>query len=174
MEYFRRYRSPLGGITLAADGEALTGRWFDGQKHFADTLDPEHRKADLEVFDRAVEWLRLYFGGEVPRFTPPLRLKGSLFRRTVWEILLAIPRGRTTTYGEIARTAAARLGVPCISAQAVGGAVGHNPVSLIVPCHRVIGASGSLIGYAGGIDRKKYLLALEGVEIGRRQSRVQG
>ena len=155
MDYTCHYDSPLGGITLASDGEALTGLWFDGQKYFADTLDAEHAEKRLPVFDEAVRWLDLYFGGEVPDFTPELSPRGSAFRRRVWNALLAIPYGHTTTYGEIAK----KLG--CKSAQAVGGAVGRNPVSLLIPCHRVLGADGSLTGYAGGVDKKRSLLALE-------------
>ena len=155
MDYTCHYDSPLGGITLSSDGEALTGLWFDGQKYFADTLDTEHEEKRLPVFDEAVRWLDLYFGGEVPDFTPELSPRGSAFRRRVWDALLAIPYGHTTTYGEIAK----KLG--CKSAQAVGGAVGHNPISLLIPCHRVLGADGSLTGYAGGVDKKRSLLALE-------------
>ena len=155
MDYTCHYDSPLGGITLSSDGEALTGLWFDGQKYFADTLDTEHAEKRLPVFDEAVRWLDLYFGGEVPDFTPELSPRGSAFRRRVWDALLAIPYGHTTTYGEIAK----KLG--CKSAQAVGGAVGHNPISLLIPCHRVLGADGSLTGYAGGVDKKRSLLALE-------------
>ena len=155
MDYTCHYDSALGGITLASDGEALTGLWFDGQKYFADTLDAEHEEQPLPVFDEAVRWLDLYFGGEVPDFTPELSPRGSAFRRRVWDALLAIPYGHTTTYGEIAK----KLG--CKSAQAVGGAVGHNPISLIIPCHRVLGADGSLTGYAGGTDKKRRLLEIE-------------
>ena len=155
MDYTCHYNSPLGGITLSSDGEALTGLWFDGQKYFADTLDTEHAEKRLPVFDEAVRWLDLYFGGEVPDFTPELSPRGSAFQRSVWDALLAIPYGHTTTYGEIAK----KLG--CKSAQAVGGAVGRNPVSLLIPCHRVLGADGSLTGYAGGVDKKRSLLKLE-------------
>lgn len=164
-EYTSHYDSPLGGVTLAADGAALTGLWFDGQRHFAETLAPVHEKRPLPVFDAAKCWLDAYFSGKDPGFTPPLNMKGSPFRRAVWEILLTIPFGRTMTYGEIARILAAKNGVRRMSAQAVGGAVGHNPVSLIVPCHRVIGANGNLTGYGGGLERKLRLLELEGVDM---------
>ena len=143
MAYTCHFESPLGPLTAASDGENLTGLWFDGQKYFAAGLDPE------------------YFRGEVPDFVPPLRLKGTAFQRAVWEILLTIPYGETMTYGEIARKLAKEQGLARMSAQAVGGAVGHNPVSLIVPCHRVVGADGSLTGYAGGVERKKQLLMME-------------
>lgn len=162
MDCIHRYASPLGGITLAGCGDALTGLWFDGQKYFASTLDPGHEEKPLPVFEAADRWLDLYFGGREPDFTPALLLRGSEFRRAVWEILLTVPYGRTVTYGEIARLIAKRKGLPHMSAQAVGGAVAHNPVSLIVPCHRVLGADGSLTGYAGGLDRKIRLLTMEG------------
>ena len=165
MEYTAHYDSPLGGITLSSDGEALLGLWFDGQKLFASTLAPDHEARALPVFDLAKRWLEVYFSGRDPGFTPPLRMVSTAFRRAVWDILLAIPFGRTMTYGEVAAELARREGLPRMSAQAVGGAVGHNPISLIVPCHRVIGADGSLTGYAGGLERKRRLLALEGAEL---------
>ena len=165
MEYTCHYDSPLGGITLAADGASLTGLWFDGQKHFAATLAPVHEEKTLPVFDGAKRWLDVYFGGKAPGFTPPLNLKMSPFRRAVCGIMLTIPFGRTMTYGEIARIIAGKNGLRRMSAQAVGGAVGHNPVALIVPCHRVIGANGNLTGYGGGFERKLRLLELEGVNM---------
>lgn len=165
MEYTAHYDSPLGGITLVGDGVALVGLWFDGQTHFADAPDPVRDEKPLKVFDQAKRWLDVYFCGKDPGFTPPLNLKGTPFRRAVWEILLTIPFGRTMTYGEIARILAGRNGLRRMSAQAVGGAVGHNPVSLIVPCHRVVGANGNLTGYGGGLDRKVRLLSLEGADM---------
>ena len=161
MEYTQHYDSPLGGITFASDGESLTGLWFDGQKYFGDTLTERHKAKRLPVFDRAREWLDIYFGGKAPDFTPQLSMKGTAFRKTVWEILLTIPFGCTTTYGAIAEKMAKQMGLPRMSAQAVGGAVGHNPISIIIPCHRVVGAHGSLTGYGGGIDKKIRLLTLE-------------
>lgn len=150
------YHSFLGDITLASDGEALTGLWFDGQKYFGSTLGAQHKEhEDLPVFDETRRWLDIYFSGQKPDFTPPLLLQGTTFQRHVWEALLSIPYGQTVTYGELAR----RFG--CHSAQAVGGAVGRNPISIIVPCHRVVGANGNLIGYAAGLDRKRALLELE-------------
>ena len=168
MEYTAHYDSPLGGITLSSDGEALLGLWFDGQKLFASKLAPDHEARALPVFDLAKRWLEVYFGGRDPGFTPPLKMKTTAFRHAVWEILLTIPFGRTMTYGEIAAELARRNGLPRMSAQAVGGAVGHNPISLIVPCHRVVGADGSLTGYGGGLERKRRLLALEGADAGVR------
>ena len=164
MDYLYRRRSPLGGITLASDGEALTGLWFDGQAHFGSTLGAAWEERELPVFRETAHWLALYFGGTAPDFTPPLRLDGTAFRRLGWTLLLEIPYGRTTSYAALAEETAARLGVPRMSARAVGGAVGHNPISLIVPCHRVLGAGGSLTGYAGGLERKARLLALEGYD----------
>ncbi len=161
MQYTNSYRSPLGGITMASNGKSLTGLWFDGQKYFADTLTDEHEEKFLPVFEQANEWLDRYFLGEIPDFTPPLSLEGSPFRLTVWELLEQIPYGQVMTYGELADRIAQKQGLETMSAQAVGGAVGHNPISLIVPCHRVVGRSGSLTGYAGGLDKKIYLLSLE-------------
>ena len=167
MDYTHHYESPLGGITEASDGERLIGLWFDGQKYFADALDSDHEEKDLPVFDETDRWLDLYFSGREPDFTPPLYMKTSEFRRTVWEILLTIPYGRTMTYGEIADKIAKEKGLARMSAQAVGGAVGHNSISLIIPCHRVVGTNGSLTGYAGGVEKKAKLLALEGVDRNR-------
>ena len=161
MTFIQHYDSPLGGILLAADEIGLTGLWFDGQKYFARGLSPEREERELPVLLEAKRWLDIYFTGKEPDFLPPLHSIGSAFRRSVWEILLQIPYGRTTTYGEIARRLAEKQKLPRMSAQAVGGAVGHNDISLIIPCHRVVGASGSLTGYAGGVDKKIKLLELE-------------
>ena len=161
MNYRLHYRSPLGSITLACDGEALTGLWFDGQKHFPHNLTADSTEAELPVFAQTVSWLDLYFSGTAPDFTPPLRLQTTTFRRAVYDILLTIPYGQTVTYGEIAQIIAKQRSIAKMSAQAVGGAVGHNPIALIIPCHRVIGADGSLTGYAGGTDRKAALLKME-------------
>lgn len=161
MVYIHRYASPLGGITLTGDGEALTGLWFDGQKYHAGGPEAGCAEAALPVFELADRWLDLYFSGRAPDFTPPLSVKGTEFRRAVWAVLLSVPFGRTTTYGEIASRIARQRGVDRMSAQAVGGAVARNPVSLIIPCHRVIGADGGLTGYAGGLDKKARLLELE-------------
>ena len=161
MDYTHHYISPLGGITMASDGEYLTGLWFDGQKYFADTLKTQCEEKDLDVFRRTNRWLDIYFSGKEPDFTPPLRMRGTEFRQEVWQILLTIPFGKTMTYGEIAKILADRRGIKSMSAQAVGGAVGHNPISLIVPCHRVIGTNGALTGYAGGLEKKTRLLDME-------------
>ncbi len=164
MQFTGRYASPLGDILLAADEEGLTGLWFEGQKHFAQSLDASHEERELPLLDDAKRWLDQYFSGRAPDFTPPLHLTGTAFQREVWDILRGIPYGSTTTYGAIAVQIAQKRGLAHMSAQAVGSAVGHNPVSIIVPCHRVLGTNGSLTGYAGGVDRKRSLLALEGVK----------
>ena len=155
MQYIHHYASPLGPITAASDGEALTGLWFDGQKYFAAGLG-EHRERELPIFSEVDRWLDAFFSGHDPGFTPQLRPRGTAFRRAVWTLLLTVPFGGTVTYGQLA----ARLPGGA-SARAVGGAVGHNPISLIVPCHRVLGADGSLTGYAGGLERKRRLLEME-------------
>ena len=156
MLFLTHYASPLGPILLAADETGLTGLWFEGQKYFPSFLGVDYQEKETPVLTETARWLDVYFSGKDPGFLPPLHPQGSPFRQTVWDILLTIPRGQTMTYGEIAR----RLGVR--SAQAVGGAVGHNPISILIPCHRVVGSDGSLTGYAGGFDRKARLLQLEG------------
>ena len=160
MIYTAHYNSPLGGITLTSDGMALTGLYFDGERDFPD-LSPG-RKKDLPLFGDVMRWLDLYFDGKEPDFSPALNPTGTAFQMSVWAILRTIPYGETTNYGAIAKRLEKKTGKR-MSAQAVGGAVGRNPISIIVPCHRVIGANGSLTGYAGGLDKKEYLLALEGV-----------
>ena len=156
MLFLTHYASPLGPILLAADETGLTGLWFEGQKYFPSFLGVDYQEKETPILTETARWLDVYFSGKDPGFLPPLHPQGSPFRQTVWDILLTIPRGQTMTYGEIAR----RLGVH--SAQAVGGAVGHNPISILIPCHRVVGSDGSLTGYAGGFDRKARLLQLEG------------
>ena len=161
MVYTAEYDSPLGTITLACDGEAITGLWFNGQKYFGHILPRETMQQEQPLFAEARRWLDIYFSGREPGFLPPLRYNSTPFRKLVCDIMLTIPYGQTMTYGAIAAEAARRQGVQTMSAQAVGGAVGHNPISLMIPCHRVVGTSGSLTGYAGGIERKAKLLALE-------------
>ncbi len=162
MQYTSRYQSPLGNILLAADETGLTGLWFEGQKYFALYLDKEHEEKDLAILEQAKKWLDLYFSGQEPDFKVPLHFTGTDFQNQVWEILYSIPYGQTVTYGEIAKQLAVKQGRNHMSAQAVGGAVGRNEISIIVPCHRVVGTTGSLTGYAGGIDKKIALLKLEG------------
>ena len=161
MNYIYRYNSPLGSIILASNGDSLTGLWFDGQKFFPHKLISESIESEQPIFTQTCNWLDIYFSGEVPDFTPPISLNTTPFRKEVCDIMLTIPFGQTMTYGEIANIIAKQRGIARMSAQAVGGAVGHNPVSLIIPCHRVVGADGSLTGYAGGIERKTALLRLE-------------
>ena len=156
MNYTTILPSPIGDITLCSDGTALTGLWFEGQKHFASTLSqPYQRCNDLSVFADTRRWLNCYFGGGIPTFLPALNLIGTPFRQKVWQMLLAIPYSHTASYSLIANT----LG--CASARAVGNAVAHNPVSIIVPCHRVVPRNGTLGSYAGGNGRKAWLLQLE-------------
>ena len=161
MTFIQHYNSPLGGILLAADEIGLTGLWSNGQKYFARSLPAGYTEQNTPALSEAKRWLEVYFTGKKPDFMPPLHIVGSAFRRAVWEILLQIPYGKTTTYGEIARQLAKKQKLPRMSAQAVGGAVGHNEISIIIPCHRVVGTNGSLTGYAGGIDKEIKLLELE-------------
>ncbi|MBP5541010.1 MAG: methylated-DNA--[protein]-cysteine S-methyltransferase [Bacteroidales bacterium] len=156
MDYTAHYPSPLGDILLASDGTALTGLWLDGQRHSAATLDPQHEeRPTLPLFDEVRCWLDTYFSGCNPDFLPPLAPRGTPFRQSVWRLLMDIPYGQTVTYGEIARR------LHCRSAQAVGTAIGHNPISIIIPCHRVLPSDGTLGGYAAGPSRKQFLLHLE-------------
>lgn len=159
--YTSVYSSELGDILLAADEIGLTGLWFFGQSYFADTLPAEQVAQETPILAQAREWLDEYFSGKEPDFTPTLHPMGSPFRQAVWKLLLQIPYGQTTTYGEIARQLEKLQNRPHMSAQAVGGAVGHNGISIIIPCHRVVGTKGNLTGYAGGLDKKMALLELE-------------
>ena len=161
MNYIYHYSSPLNGITLASDGKYLIGLWFDKQKYFAATLKNKPQEKLLPIFKQTCKWLDIYFSGKAPKFTPPLKMQTTPFRKQVWEIMLKIPYGKTMTYGEIAAKIAKKSGLKKMSAQAVGGAVGHNSISLIIPCHRVVGSNGSLTGYAAGLSKKIKLLKLE-------------
>ena len=165
MLYTGYYRSPLGRLLLAADEIGLTGLWFERQRYFAQGLAPVHTDEETPILAQTRRWLDLYFSGSGPDFTPPLHPIGSDFRQEVWALLLQIPYGKTTTYGALAARLAEKHGQRRMSAQAVGGAVGHNAISIIIPCHRVVGADGSLTGYAGGLATKARLLAGEGVPI---------
>lgn len=161
MMYTNHYESPIGRMLLTADEVSLNGLWFEGQKYFARCLQPENKEKELPVFAETRRWLDIYFAGEKPDFSIPLQFIGTPFQKDVWNILCRIPYGQTATYGEIAKELAKKRGIPHMSAQAVGSAVGHNNISIIVPCHRVVGSNGSMTGYAGGIDKKIFLLNLE-------------
>lgn len=165
MTYICNYESPIGSLTAASNGMALTGLWFDGQKYFGSTLTEAYEERELSVFAKTRDWLDLYFSGQEPDFMPPIAICGSDFRKAVWNLLRQIPYGQTTTYGQIAKKMAAQMGTARMSAQAVGAAVGRNPVSILIPCHRVLGSDGSLTGYAGGVEKKAALLAIEKVEL---------
>lgn len=163
MYYTAHYPSPVGRLTLASDGENLVGLWIEGQKYF---VEQEGVPADLPVFRRTAAWLDRYFTGERPESRElPLAPAGSAFRQEVWRLLCEIPFGRTVTYGELARTLSEKQGRRTC-ARAVGGAVGHNPISIVIPCHRVLGSGGALTGYAGGLDKKIKLLKHENAAVG--------
>ena len=163
--FITHYASPLGRLLLAADEEGLTGLWLEGQKYFAAGLPQQREEQRTPALEEACRWLDTYFTGREPDFTPLLHPVGSDFQWAVWQLLLQIPYGQTTTYGTLAKQLAAKLGRPRMSAQAVGGAVGHNEISILIPCHRVVGATGSLTGYAGGLDKKVKLLELERADL---------
>lgn len=165
--YHASYNSPLGEITIVADEYALVGLWIEGQNHFAKAIQNQTSVPQTTpILAQTKSWLSSYFQGHNPNpHDIPLHLDGTAFQLTVWRILREIPYGQVTTYGSIARQVAQKLNQPTMSAQAVGGAVGRNPISIIVPCHRVVGATGNLTGYAGGLDKKKYLLQLEGIDL---------
>lgn len=166
MHYSTTYSSPLGPITLASDGDNLVGLWFARQKYFAAGITGKvEENPGLVVFTMARKWLDSYFAGQKPSILRlPLAPAGSSFRKSVWELLCEIPYGQCITYGDIAKKMAVKMDKSSMSSQAVGGAVGHNPIGIVVPCHRVVGSNGSLTGYAGGIDRKVWLLEIEGVD----------
>lgn len=167
MTYYTEFPSPIGKLTAVSNGQALLGLWIKGQKYFAAglTAKPEENPAD-PVLCIAKVWLEAYFQGNRPDLAGlPLAPRGTSFQKTVWELLCQIPYGDTTTYGALAVDLAARMGKTSMSAQAVGQAVGRNPISIIIPCHRVLGMDGSLTGYAGGLEKKRFLLALEGITI---------
>ena len=169
MYYSTIYQSPVGLLTLACDGDNLTGLWIDGQKYHGNAIhEAMTEKEDMPVFTTVQKWLDRYFAGENPDVAKlPLAPMGSDFRKEVWNILREIPYGEFISYGDIAKKIAANRNLEYFSSRAVGGAVGHNPVSIIIPCHRVVGANGSLTGFAAGIKVKTKLLELEGVNISR-------
>lgn len=163
MIYTSAYTSPIGDILLASQNNKLIGLWFKGQKYYMNSLKEEiEEKNDEKTLMKAKKWLDKYFKGEKPSIKElSLNPDGSEFRKKVWQILCEIPYGQTLTYKKIALKLAKENGLNSMSAQAVGSAVGHNPISIIIPCHRVIGSNGKLTGYAGGLDKKEYLLKLE-------------
>ena len=167
MYYQTTYASPVGNLTLGSDGNALIGVWMEGQKYFGGSVSSELlQKDDLPIFGIVKEWLDRYFAGKQPKITElSLDPVGGAFRQQVWELLCEIPYGAVTTYGALAKKMAEKMGKASMSSQAIGGAVGHNPISIIIPCHRVVGSDGSLTGYAGGIDTKIKLLEHEGVDM---------
>lgn len=167
MLYMATYPSPVGKITLASDGDSIIGLWIEGQKYYGSTLSEKSiMREDIPVLVSAKKWLDRYFAGERSLIEElPLSMNGGKFRQSVWRLLCQIPYGEVVTYGDIARKMAVIMQKPGMSAQAVGGAVSHNPISIIIPCHRVVGTNGSLTGYAGGIDVKIKLLTLEGVDM---------
>ena len=167
MYYKTTMESPIGKLTLGSDGKNIVGLWMEGQRFFAGTVPEEMKVHDtLDVFARTKDWIDRYFAGENPPISAlSLAPMGSEFRQKVWKLLIEIPYGEVITYGELAEKITEQQGGNRMSAQAVGGAVGHNPISIIIPCHRVVGADGSLTGYGGGMDKKKFLLRLEGAEI---------
>lgn len=168
MIFTTHYASPLGDVLLAAEKDALIGLWLEGQKYFLGTVKEEQKEEEIPVLKEAKRWLDAYFTGNRPEISAlNLAPRGSAFQKTVWKLLCEIPYGEVTTYKAVAEKTARALGRPSMSAQAVGGAVGHNPISIIIPCHRVVGADGSLTGYAGGLEKKIRLLTLEGVDMGR-------
>lgn len=163
MTYLTVIQTPIASVTAASDGQAIVGLWFEGQKYFGSTVRGESVYRQVPVFTRLRAWLNIYFCGRNPDFTLPLAPSGSAFRQDVWKLLRAVEYGQTVTYGQLAALIAAKSGRQSISAQAVGGAVGHNPISILIPCHRVVGSSGALTGYAAGVGVKRQLLELEGV-----------
>ncbi len=167
MIYTNSYLSPLGQMTIACDDDAVTGLWFNEQRLFRNPLPKESEERQHPLLEDTRRWLDIYFSGRKPDFLPPLRYGATPFRRLICDIMLDIPYGQTVSYGEIAAQAARELGLGKMSAQAVGGAVGHNPIPILIPCHRVVGKNGSLTGYGCGMERKVKLLELEKVDMTR-------
>jgi methylated-DNA-[protein]-cysteine S-methyltransferase len=165
MEYIHKITSPVGVLTVSSDGQNISGLWIEGQKYFAKTLGKDVLEQNLPVFENVRKWLDIYFSGKEPDFMPLLMPKGSVFQKSIWNNLCKIPYGKTTTYGELSEQFELENKGKHTSARAVGGAVGHNPISILIPCHRVIGKNSNLTGYAGGITTKIKLLKLEGITI---------
>ena len=165
MKYISKYASPVGMLTLASNGESLTGLWIEGQDYFPELDQSAIVKDDLPVFLQTIQWLEDYFKGKNPGKIPSVAPEGTEFRKAVWEVLMQIPYGKLTTYGDVAREVSKNQNDQFVSPRAVGGAVGHNPISIIIPCHRVVGSNNSLTGYAGGLDLKVKLLESEKVDL---------
>ena len=167
MLYKTNYSSPLGKVLIVSDGKNIIGLWIEGQKYYLDKIQKEDiLEEDLEIFEKTKRWLDRYFKKEKPQISElPLAPIGNEFRQCVWQLLCKIPYGQTTTYGNLAKIVVNKMNKKSMSAQAIGNAVGHNPISIIIPCHRVVGTNGYLTGYAGGIDKKIKLLELEGVDM---------
>lgn len=163
MEYIYKYKSPIGEIVLLSDTKYLNGLWIKGQKNFDIAINNYEENENLEIFKQTAKWLDIFFEGKDPKKELPLKFKGTPFQEEVWKVLTKIPYGKYITYGDIARKIAKSRGLNKMSAQAVGGAVGSNPISIIIPCHRVIGKDGNLVGYAGGLDLKIKLLKIENI-----------
>jgi methylated-DNA-[protein]-cysteine S-methyltransferase len=161
MEYICKIKSPLGTLTISSDSYNICGLWLDKQKYFCKTLEQNAQEQDLPIFNDVRRWLDIYFSGKNPNFTLPLMPKGSVFQKSIWNNLCKIPYGHTITYGELAKNFEMTNNNQRTSARAVGNAVGHNPISILIPCHRVIAKSGNLTGYAGGLEAKLKLLELE-------------
>ena len=169
MVYQTYYESPIGSITLASDGENIIGLWMEGQKYYGDTVTEDIiEKNELAIFTKTKQWLNRYFAGEKPNISElSLAPRGGDFRTIIWNILCQIPYGEVTTYGEIGKKVAKIMNKRNMSGQAVGGAVGHNPISIIIPCHRVVSSNGSLTGFSGGLDKKIALLEHEGIDMSK-------
>ncbi len=165
MHYKRYYQAPIGRIAITSDGEHITGLWLPNQTDFELKYDDKLVETEQPIFDKVERWLDAYFSGNIPEIDFPLKASGTEFREQVWAALLEIPYGKTVTYGEIAQIIGKKRGKTQMSSQAVGGAVGNNPISIIIPCHRVVGKDGSLTGYGGGIDTKIELLKLEKMDM---------
>ena len=168
MQYINHYKSPIGGITLGSDGENIIGLWFDGEKYFGDTLYEQTEEKELPVFDLTKQWLDIYFSGKNPNFIPKYKIKNlTPFRQEVTNIMNSIEYGKVVTYNDISKIIAKKRNLKRMSSQAVGGAVGWNPICIIIPCHRVVGTNGSLTGYGGGMKNKVELLKLEGNDMNK-------
>jgi methylated-DNA-[protein]-cysteine S-methyltransferase len=165
MEYIHRVESPVGTLTISSDGKNVSGLWIAGQKYFGKTLEKNAAEQNLPIFECVEKWLDIYFSGKEPDFMPPLMPGGSVFQKSIWAVLCKIPYGRTISYGEAAKQFEMENKGGHTSPRAAGSAVGRNPISILIPCHRVLGKRGDLTGYAGGIEIKRKLLRIEGVEI---------